>query len=494
MGRILVFIVSYNAERHICSVLERIPSELYAREGVDFLCIDDASRDDGAACAAEWAAERGFQNVLVWRNPENQGYGGNQKLGYRYALDRGYDFVILLHGDGQYAPELLPQFINVFSAEHNVRLLGTRMHSVKSALRGGMPLYKAAANRFLTWLQNTLTGQNLSEYHTGYRAYSTHFLRSVPFEINTNDFHFDTEILLQAFHIKAKIREIPIPTRYGDEICHVDGVRYARQVVRATLKFRCHQLGFLLSLRYRQRQDYRPDPITELQYASRRLAIQRIKSLHAKKVLELGESEAAVAERCAALNSSPAGADQIQFSPGIIDSVERKQLDPFAYDAVLLLDMIERLSEPERLLLLLRHSTNVSAEALSTTRLILSTPNVAFVVMRLNLLRGSFNYSERGILNISNKRLFTARSLKRMIAECGYEIREWLPIGVPFRAIMPGWFGTLLESVAQFLAKLWPTMFAFQFMVVCRPKPAVRQLLDACERQPVAKLERARVA
>ncbi|MBI4860567.1 MAG: glycosyltransferase family 2 protein [Candidatus Riflebacteria bacterium] len=110
-GRVLVFIVSYNAEKHIGSVLDRVPKELFGSEDVHFLCIDDCSGDGTASVAALWAREHRVRNLTVLRNRANQGYGGNQKLGYRFCLDAGFDFVILLHGDGQYAPELIPRFI-----------------------------------------------------------------------------------------------------------------------------------------------------------------------------------------------------------------------------------------------------------------------------------------------------------------------------------------------------------------------------------------------
>src|SRR3954469_9164168 len=166
-GRVLVFIVAYEAERHVASVFERIPKELYNNDRVHFLLIDDASSDAGVSVATEWVKEHKIENVTLLRNPVNQGYGGNQKLGYRIGIDAGFDFIILLHGDGQYAPELLPQFIQTWKDSDADVILGTRMHSVKSARAGGIPWYKVFANRFLTTFQNKVCGKDLSEYHTG---------------------------------------------------------------------------------------------------------------------------------------------------------------------------------------------------------------------------------------------------------------------------------------------------------------------------------------
>ncbi|MGH7858876.1 MAG: glycosyltransferase family 2 protein, partial [Candidatus Binatia bacterium] len=148
--RILVFVVAYDAERHIRGVFERIPPELFRDENVQFVCIDDASRDQGPAVLVDWIHERGISNVTVLRNPVNQGYGGNQKLGYRFAIERGFDFVILLHGDGQYAPERLPDFIEAWERTGADVVLGSRMLEPGGAQRGGMPLYKRIGNQVLS--------------------------------------------------------------------------------------------------------------------------------------------------------------------------------------------------------------------------------------------------------------------------------------------------------------------------------------------------------
>ena len=131
------------------------------------------------------------------RNEINQGYGGNQKVGYAFAIERGFDFVVLLHGDGQYAPEELPKLLAPLRDGRADAVLGSRMMTTFGALRGGMPLYKYVGNRVLTALQNRLLRANLSEFHSGYRAYSVRALRDLRFRLNSNDFHFDTEIIVQ---------------------------------------------------------------------------------------------------------------------------------------------------------------------------------------------------------------------------------------------------------------------------------------------------------
>ena len=145
-------------------------------------------------------------------NPVNQGYGGNQKLGYHYAIEKGFDFVALLHGDGQYAPECLPRLLDPLRRGEADAVMGSRMLPGGGALKGGMPLYKFIGNKVLTWLENRLLRTDLSEFHSGYRVYSVEALRAIPFDRNSNDFHFDTEIIIQLQIAARTIREMPIPT------------------------------------------------------------------------------------------------------------------------------------------------------------------------------------------------------------------------------------------------------------------------------------------
>lgn len=487
--RVLVFIVAYEAERHICSVLERVPKDLWNSGEVHFLMIDDGSQDKGVAEAASWLEARDITNATVLRNPVNQGYGGNQKLGYRIAIESGFDFVILLHGDGQYAPELLPKFIETWRNTDADVLLGSRMTSVKSARKGGMPWYKVAGNRTLTVFQNWMTKNSLSEYHTGYRGYSTRFLRQVPFETNTNVFHFDTEILLQAFHVKARVEEIDIPTHYGDEICRVNGMRYARDVMVATLKFRMHQTGMLCDLKYRNLSFDRYRDKTQGRYTSHTMALREVAALKPKTLLDLGCGPGHIAARAKAMGISVTGVDAYEPIEGKMDHFHKVNLeglelpvDPFSYDVVLLLDVIEHLQDPEAFMVMLRNSSTTLSDKSRAPHLILSTPNIAFAAIRLNLLLGRFSYAERGILDITHKRLFTRKTLLTSLKDCGYVVEKVRGVPPPFEAVMPGFFGKVFGKLSAGLAKVWPSMFSFQTLVVCRPLPGVRQLLGASER------------
>lgn len=234
--RLLIFIVTYNAEKTIEDVVNRIPKQLSKLYNLEILIIDDASQDK------TFETSRKIKDIFsktfkikVLCNPINQGYGGNQKIGYHYAIKNNFDFVVLLHGDGQYAPEVLIKLLKpTLNNKFNI-VIGSRMVKKSLALRGGMPIYKFFGNIILTQIQNFLLSTKLAEFHSGYRIYSVKSLKQIPFILNTQDFHFDTEILIQLFLIKAKIIEISVPTFYGDEICHVNGLKYAFNIILTTL-------------------------------------------------------------------------------------------------------------------------------------------------------------------------------------------------------------------------------------------------------------------
>ena len=231
--RVLVFIVAYHAESTILQVLERIPA--LAGYDVEVLLIDDGSTDATFATSERLRRLNTYRHRLtVLANPVNQGYGGNQKLGYHYAIENNFDYVALVHGDGQYAPEMLPEILAPLVRGEADVVLGSRMLTPGGARRGGMPLYKRIGNRLLTWYQNRVLHCRLSEFHTGYKACSVALLRRIPFDLNSNVFHFDTEIIIQFLRAQARIQEIPIPTHYGDEICRVNGPRYALDVINAS--------------------------------------------------------------------------------------------------------------------------------------------------------------------------------------------------------------------------------------------------------------------
>jgi glycosyltransferase involved in cell wall biosynthesis len=239
--RVLILVLSYNAEEFIAKVISRIPDQALtsSRHDSNILILDDHSSDSTfkiAKALEENPKYRGKLNAI--RNQKNMGYGGNQKIGYKFAIENNFDIVILLHGDGQYSPEEIPKLIEPIIQDRAEVVLGSRMINKLDALKGGMPKYKWIGNIVLTKLQNLILQTKFSEFHTGYRVYAVPLLKAIDFQANSDDFNFDTQIILQCIGKKAIFEELPIPTFYGNEISRVNGIKYGIQILRDSLRAR----------------------------------------------------------------------------------------------------------------------------------------------------------------------------------------------------------------------------------------------------------------
>jgi glycosyltransferase involved in cell wall biosynthesis len=500
--RVLVFIVAYHAEKTISDVLFRIPASLLDSYDVEVLIIDDASRD--ATFDAGYSASKDtalpFRTTVLF-NPVNQGYGGNQKIGYRYAIENGYDFVALIHGDGQYAPERLPDLLEPLRRGEAAAVFGSRMMEPNGALRGGMPLYKYVGNKVLTWVENKLLRANFSEFHSGYRIYSTSALRAVPFERNSNGFHFDTEIIIQMLIAERKILELPIPTYYGDEICYVNGMEYARDVVVSALKARLQRMGLFFDRKFDCAPDNESPYTPKFDYLSpHSLAFQTVPV--GSKVLDIGcaggylgaylvRNKACVVDGIDAFPVTEPGLTSFllhDLNAGMPD------LDYPKYDYLLMLDVIEHLAKPEAFLDDLRQAMRENPSA----DILISTANVAFFVTRFMLFLGQFNYGKRGILDQTHTRLFTFASFRRTIEQAEFDVLEVTGIPGPFPlALGDNAVSRFLLSVNRALIGVSKGLFSYQMFLRIKPRPSLEFLLKTAQEQSrkrVALLEAAAVA
>lgn len=232
--KVVVVMPAYNAAQ----TLERTYSEIPFEFVDDVVLVDDASRDDTAAVARRL----GIHTII---HLENRGYGGNQKTCYRTALDLGADIVIMLHPDYQYTPKLISAMAAMIAYGEFDAVLASRILGI-GALKGGMPRYKFYANRFLTLLENLLLGYKLSEYHSGYRAFSREILEKLPLEQNSDDFVFDNQMLAQIIWYGYRLGEVSCPTKYFPDASSINfrrSVIYGLGVLKTALKFRLAKLG-----------------------------------------------------------------------------------------------------------------------------------------------------------------------------------------------------------------------------------------------------------
>jgi 2-polyprenyl-3-methyl-5-hydroxy-6-metoxy-1,4-benzoquinol methylase len=346
-----------------------------------------------------------------------------------------------------------------------------------------MPLYKYFGNKILTFLQNRIVGTTLSEYHSGYRLYRCDALSKIPFELNSNGFEFDTEIIIQFHRANLNIVELPIPTFYGDEICYVQGVPYAGKVLAISLNSRLQNLG----IKYDPKFDV---AIATPTYQSK----FSFESSHSFALEEVSPGENLLIIGC-----GPLATIQPFIEKGctvtLVDkqiSVEQRVIAHSAFegnlddcnlqkyfqepiDCVLLCDVLEHLQDPEAFLKKLR--TFMDSQ---NSRIIISTPNIAFAIIRISLLFGQFNYGPRGILDLTHKRLFTFGSLRRILMHQGFSILKIRGVPAPFQLALglKSSFAKILLALNSLAIILSKKLFSYQVFVVAKPNPTVSQMLS----------------
>jgi glycosyltransferase involved in cell wall biosynthesis len=474
--RIGILIVAYNAVTTLAKVLGRITPEVW-NNVEEVVVFDDASQDSTYELAVGYKVLSETNKLHVVKHPKNLGYGGNQKAGYRYFLEKGFDAVVLLHGDGQYAPEVLAQLYHPLVAGEADAVFGSRMmRDYGGPLKGGMPLYKYAGNRILTSLENRALGMRLTEFHSGYRAYRLHALRQIDVSRMTDDFHFDTEIIIKLQHQNLRIQEVPIPTYYGGEICYVNGMKYARNVVKAVYRYRrtidsvkCYPEFAEYFVHY---------PPKRSKYSSH-YYFERFTGRN-QDVLDLGCGEGFVAGRLAENGNRVVGVDRLA-RPKNESAFERyiaadltlglagvlPELGERKFDRVLMMDLLEHLPDPGPLLRDCRRVLKGNGE------LLVSVPNVANFTVRLMLLFGRFHYTDRGILDRTHLRFFTRKTARRLLEENGYRILSRRMTIIPLELVI----GLRPESlVVRALGKLlaWatrllPGLLGYQVMMTATP-------------------------
>ncbi|QDT86109.1 Undecaprenyl-phosphate mannosyltransferase [Gimesia chilikensis] len=245
-GRVIAVMPAYNA----ASTLERTVADIPAGSVDEIVLVDDCSSDN----TVEVARQLG---LTVIQHERNTGYGGNQKTCYRYAMEAGADYVVMIHPDYQYDSRVIPVAVELIRLGICDVILGSRIRTRAETLEGGMPLYKYIANRFLTIIENIALGQNLGDFHSGFRAYSREVLEKVPFEKNSDDFVFDSQFLAQSVRFGFKISDIPVPVRYFEEASSINfkrSAQYGLLTLNVMLQYWLHRLGIWKSELFKEKQ------------------------------------------------------------------------------------------------------------------------------------------------------------------------------------------------------------------------------------------------
>jgi len=482
--KLLIYIVCFNHEQFVEKVLDRIDDKIFKKYQTEILINDDSSNDDTLKIINNYKNENLNKKckITILSNPNNLGYGGNQKVGYHYAIKTQCDIVALVHGDGQYAPELLDDLIEDMSQKKADAIFGSRMLTKGGALKGGMPLYKYIGNKILTFAQNKLLSSSLSEFHSGYRVYTVNVLKKIPFHLNSNDYSFDTEIIIQLLLSQSKIVEFAIPTYYGKEISYVNGFYYAYRIMHESIKAKVQKIGISYESKYDVvatinnylLKDYFLSPHSE--------SINQIK--HKSKVLDIGCNDGGlgnklIKEKECEVIGLEIDKDKLKYDLNEFYICDLdKDLPVINYnniDNIIMLDVIEHLKNPEEFMnkLYSKVSNNSKVEIL------ISTPNISFFLIRFMLFFGFFNYGKRGILDKTHKRLFTISSFSKLVLGANFKIVSIKGMPAPFPlAIGSNIFSNSLLNINRFLIFFFKSLFSYQIFMKIKPNISLELLLS----------------
>lgn len=484
--RLLLLVIGYVDESALSRALERLPARLFAVCDTEILIVVDATEQRIGEIGGEFRRRHREARMTVLRNEFDPGHGGDQKVGYTHAIRQNFDLVALVHGDGRYAPEEIPRLLEPLIDGTADVVFGGRLARRAVSGSGGMPIGWRLRNRFVALCQNALLGTRLSDPHCGYRLFSVRALERIPFVLGSSGSHFDHQVVLQLANAGMRIVELPVPA-YRDHA--KGGPGYSLKVLLWTLRNVAHRSGIL----YQRALDTEGGENThyglKLGYpSSHTYAIAAVAP--GASVLDLGSGPGTLARELEAKGCRvtvvdrqppPSSGEDREFLVQDLDEPLEFRVDDYEY--ILLLDILEHLQSPERFLERLRELFDHQPR-----RVILTTPNIAFFIQRGMLLLGQFNYGKKGVLDLTHSRLFTFRSLRRLLRECGFRIRRVRGVPAPFPLVFgDGRLGRSAVALNRFLIAVSKSLFSYQIYVEMTTTPGVdyileRSRLDASDR------------
>lgn len=483
-SKVAVFIIAYRAVQTLISAYKRIPASI-KRQVSEIYCFDDCSDDNTYYAGLGYKAANSIKKLKLYKNPKNLGYGGNQKKGYRYAIQKKLDVVVMLHGDAQYAPEKMPLLLDVFrnSAQEKIGMvMGSRI--LGDPLGGGMPLYKYVGNRILTWLENMILGTHLSEFHSGYRAFNVHALQSIPFEKCSNDFHFDTEIIIMFLNAGYKIVEVPIPTYYGPgSKSYVNVIKYSIDCLKSAIDYRLYKLGFKENSKFNF--IVAPHPrykLKEDKYSSHLVVSDWVKELGCKNLLDIGcaggllgralkgkwKGRLVGLDKDISWRNSP---DIKMYKKIVWADLDTSDINELVgdeqFDVVVAADILEHLKRPDNTI------KQIHKQIDEEGYFIVSLPNSKFVPVWL--IRKFFpKYRmNRGPLDNTHKKFFSLKSARELLFKNKFYVIEMKVTPPPLTLISKAFLKNnklgVLYKLCVFLANAFPNYFSYQVVFLLKP-------------------------
>jgi SAM-dependent methyltransferase len=445
-----VAIVVVAADGDLGALLERVPPEVRARTRLVIPVGGDEGLElpEGMRCPTEKLSP--------------QGYGADLKAAYALALERGAERVAVLHGHGQYPPELLPSLLAPLDNGVADAAFACRTIDMRRAIDGGMELYKYAGNRLLSRFENLLLNTRLSELHSGYRVFTADALSAVPFDRNSDLWHFDTQVITQLVAAKMRLAEVRMGSYSSEEIRTLNGLTYAAHVAGSVIEYKLHELGLRSSPRYRVRTEY---DVKQSALASHARLLDMV-GPYPLRILDVGCGDGTLSRELEQRGHTVTAIDfeqpRVELNEFILANVNEGIPVPEGrqFDLILLADVLEHVPDPADLL------RSLSGYLDTGGRFLVSLPNVVHWSVRASVALGRFEYANRGLLDRGHLRFFTRRSALRLFRDCGLMVAERATTPTPWERIVRRWADTpalrALELADDLLGRASPNLFAYQ--------------------------------
>lgn len=422
---------------------------------------------DTTAAIREWKQENGVR-LQFHRQPGNRDFGGSRKGAFEYAIQRSFDFVVTMRGDGRHPPEVLPSIIRAALEDPERLVVASRVHRLMDR-PPGIPLVRMSAHRIATAMQNRLLGLRLEDYHSSYRLYPVKALRCIPFQLNSRNSVFDMQMVIQCRALGLAIREVPVPPSWAEYSSDARGLREVLAACANAFGYRLHQLHVTRDGRYFVERGVHYT-LKKSPTGSHHQIVDAIAP--GSHVLDLGCSQGLLARPLAEKRARVVGVDarEQDWLASELASYHQRDLEeslelPMGreFDFVVISDVIEHLRNREQLL---RGARRFLKEG---GRLIVSTPNVALWFYRLSLLVGRFEYGARGVLDKTHVHLYTRSTFRREIERAGFRIIRERVTALPFEVVFESTGRSRLvrwsASIYHALARIWPGLFAYQVIL-----------------------------
>jgi len=448
---------------------------------VDIFMIYDKTEQSSSEAIEQIYKTFSDYPLHIYQTPYDRGYGGIQKLGYLYCLKNKYDMVIFFQANGHYPPEILDHMLETYEDSYDA-VFGSRLMLKENLHNGSMNLYRWIGNKTFVFINNKLLKSRISDFFSGCRAYRIDSLKKIPFDLNSDGFHFDTEIIIQALAMNWKIKEIPITLSSRKSNWSFPHIRVALQSLKTSLIYQLNYMGLFYSRNFdfglfdTENYQFKKSSNSHHQYI-----VNHNDFTAAKTCIELGANQGIlsshialkVKQHTAVDISRPDKAGKSKTSAIDLNTQFSTEIPVQNYDICIALDTIEHMDSPERFL------TETFQILKPGGKLFISTANIGYIITRISLFFGLFHYGKRGILDRTHKRLFTVKTFIHLLTQFGFQVETTVGFPPPIvDLISKKPFFALLEKAHFKLSNLFPKLWAYNFLIIATKTDSIDEILN----------------